>query len=119
MTSGGQYGTASGFGARPGGKGRRWEVRWYDNLRVQHARRFEKESEAKEFLADLVTAQRTGTYTDPKAGRYIVSSLAASWLDGQVHLKPSTLHRYRGVVDKYVLPRWGRVRVADIRQSDV
>jgi hypothetical protein len=41
------------------------------------------------------------------------------WLALQVQLKPTTMVRYEGILRRQILPRWGVVPLARIRQSDV
>jgi integrase len=48
-----------------------------------------------------------------------VGEWAERWLVSQVHLNPSTLERYAGIVREYVVPRWGRVRLSDVAHADV
>src|SRR5215212_10226955 len=44
---------------------------------------------------------------------------AQRWCDGLVHLKPSTLERYRGIVNTRIVPVWGSWQIARITPNDV
>jgi len=48
-----------------------------------------------------------------------VSEWSERWLAAQGHLKPSTRARYEGILDKQVLPRWGRITLTAVRHVDV
>ena len=51
--------------------------------------------------------------------RTLLSELAEEWLGAQTHLRPSTRDGYRRALDKQILPRLGRVRVAQINEDDI
>jgi integrase len=44
---------------------------------------------------------------------------AREWLAAQHHLRPSTRERYRWAIEVRLIPRFGRFRLADIREDDV
>lgn len=60
-----------------------------------------------------------GSYVDPVLARITVGEWAQRWLDGQVHVKPSTHERYAGILRKQVLPRWARARLSDLTHAEV
>nr|WP_245570884.1 site-specific integrase [Glaciibacter superstes] len=45
--------------------------------------------------------------------------MAREWLASQLQLKQTTLSGYRHSLEKHVLPRWGKVRLADVAHGDV
>jgi integrase len=101
---------------RPDGS---WRARYRDPAGKEHARHFPRKVDAQKWLDSVTSAVVTGTYTDPKASGVIVAEWASTWLAGQVHLKPSSLTRTRGVVRGYLVPRWGALKLRDISHADV
>jgi integrase len=102
-----------------GTKGKRWQTCWVDSRGIQRSRCFATEAEAGDYLDEITTQRRTGTYVDPKLGRAAVGSLAAKWLEIKVNVTPKTLERYREIVTSYVEPEWRKAQVADVMPSDV
>ena len=79
---------------------------------------------ARARAAEIVTLARTGRdlegKTPRKAGGATMADLARRFLDEYAadHLKPSTAALNRKIVEKRILPRLGRRRVADIGRAD-
>ena len=96
-----------------------WRARYRDTAGKEHSRHFGRRVDAQAWLDAVTTAVQTGTYTDPRRGRVSVGEWSARWLDGQVHLKPSTHERYAGILREHVVPRWRDVRLADVEHSAV
>ena len=60
------------------------------------------------------------TFIDPRSGDVLVRTLGEAWLlDQQSILKPSTFHSIDSSWRVHVEPRWGKVKVADVRHSDI
>ena len=80
---------------------------------------------ARARAAEIVTLARTGRdlegKTPRKAGGATMGELARRFLDEYAadHLKPSTAALARKIIEKRILPRFGRRRVADIGRADV
>lgn len=101
------------------GKGSRWLVRWRDPSGTQRKKAFRLKADAEDFAGTVRQDMRAGSYIAPDAGKILVEEWARRWLDAQGHLKESTLARTRGVVDKHIVPRWGRIPLAGVTYSDV
>lgn len=99
--------------------GRRYTVRYRrpDNTQTQK-RGFTTKKAAEQYLASVETAKHRGEWMDPSRSKVPVTDIAEEWFKRQVQIKPSTLSGYRQSLDKYVLPKWGRWRLADISHSD-
>lgn len=97
----------------------RWRARYRDAAGKEHSRHFVRRVDAQTWLDDVAAAVRTGTYADPRRGRVTVGDWAPRWLEGQVHLKPSTQDRYAGILREHVLPAWSTVQLVDVTHSDV
>ncbi len=101
---------------RPSGQ---WRARYRDPAGKEHARHFDRKVDAQRWLNSVTAAVETGTYVDPRAGRITVREWAQTWLDGQAQLKPTTRSRYRGILDRHVLPPWGPVQLVAVSHADV
>jgi integrase len=98
----------------------RYQARFRDANGREHSQRFDKKKQAQEWLDGITTAQRTGAYCDPRAGRITVAALAPTWLQIKAGVvKPKTLAGYESLLKVQVLPRWGRVQVATITTADL
>jgi integrase len=100
--------------------GRRYRVRYRTPDRRQTDKRgFKTKREAEDFLASVEVSKMRGDWVDPTRARITVGDWASSWYDAQLHLKQTTLSGYRYSLDRHVLPRWGRLRLADVGHADV
>jgi integrase len=85
----------------------------------QRNKSFKRKVDAEHFLTTIDNGKLTGGFVDPQLGRLLFGAWAHSWLASQVQLKPSTLHRYEGIVRTHLLPRWAGVRLADLSHSAI
>ena len=96
-----------------------WRAHYRTPAGAQRNKTFTRKIDAERFLATVETSKITGSFADPALGRLTVAEWSTRWLEAQGHLKPSTRERYAGILREHVLPRWGRVRLADVRPSEV
>jgi integrase len=101
---------------RPDG---RWRARYRDVEGKEHSKHFSRKIDAQRWLDAVITTVVTGTYTDPKAGRVTIDVWADVWLAGQTHLKPTTLERYRNIVDVHIRPKWKTLTLSDVTHAAV
>jgi integrase len=101
---------------RPDGK---WRARYRDPAGREHARHFRRKIDAERWLASTETSKARGEWIDPALARMTVGEWATRWLDAQVHLKPSTAARYRGVIDCQIRPTWDRVQIGRVTHEAV
>jgi integrase len=100
--------------------GKRYRVRYRTPDRRQTDKRgFKTKREAELFLAGVEVSKVRGEWVDPTRSRVTVGEWATSWLDAQLHLKPTTLSGYRQALDKHVLPAWGRHPLTAVQHADV
>ena len=102
---------------------RNGQLSWRAHYRTpdghQRNRTFPRKLDAERFLTTVESAKLTGSYIDPALARLTVGDWSARWLEGQAHLKPSTLERYAGILREHIVPRWGRTKLAEVTHSDV
>ncbi len=103
------------------GSGRRYRVRWRDDQQKQVEKKgFRTKREAELYLAHTAVSRSNGSYTDPGEARITVGALGVEWLRNKKHaLKASSFSSLDTSWRVYVLPRWGDVRIGDIRASHV
>ena len=94
-------------------------ARWYDPDGNRVSKSFSREKAARDWQARVDGSKVAGEYIDPRRGKITGSAMADLWLANQGHLKPSTLERYRGIVEKYVRPRWGNVPLSKLSHADI
>jgi integrase len=94
-------------------------ARWYDPDGNRVSKSFSREKAARDWQAKVDGSKVAGEYIDPRRGKITAGGMADLWLTTQGHLKPSTLERYRGIVEKYVRPRWGDVPLSKLSHADI
>lgn len=102
------------------GSGRRYRVRYRTpDHRQTDKRGFATKREAELFLASVEVAKARGEYVNAEDARVSLDDLGAAWLSHQTHLKPSSLRPLQIAWRVRVRPRWGAVRLSEVRHSDV
>jgi integrase len=97
------------------GRGRpRWRARYRDPSGRERSRSFARKVDAERFLVGIEDAKLRGAYVDPAAGRIGIGEWAERWYLTTAHLKPSTRHDYRMLLDHQVLPAFGDWTLASI-----
>ena len=80
---------------RPNGS---WRARYRDEQEREHSRHFSRKVDAQDWLDSIVTAQRTGTYVDPRSGKVTLASFFEDWSTRQVWAS-ATLRAARNAVN--------------------
>jgi integrase len=96
-----------------------WIARWRSPDGRQHKKSFQRKVEAQRWLDQLQAELHQGLYIDPAAGKALVAVYAKRWLGNLTHLKPSTLERYKGIVNTHIIPVWGGWQLGRIAPGDV
>lgn len=100
--------------------GKRYLVRYIKPDRSQGGKRgFLTKRDAEAYLATVEVAVTTQQYIDPGDARIQIRELGTIWLqDQQAVLKPSSMHPLESCWRIHVEPRWGEVKVSEVRYSD-
>jgi integrase len=95
-----------------------WRARYRDLAGREHARHFDRKTDAQRWL-DTVTADLlTGRYLDPRAGRATFETFATSWLQAQTS-DVATRAAVESRVRNHLLPTFGPMELRAIRPSAV
>lgn len=94
-----------------------------DGVRHLAPQTFRTKADANSFLANVETDIFRSQWIDPKAGTITVRAYAEKWLAagvGRGRIRPTTEAKYRGLLDRHILPTFGdsqmgKVKVAHVR----
>lgn len=106
---------------REGKTGRSYQVRWVDPDGQERAKTFSRKGPADVFLRKVEREMDTGEYVDPSRGDTPYATwVEDGWWPGYAPtLGDSTRIRYRGILDNYLLPRFGDTKLSRLRQEDI
>lgn len=100
--------------------GTRYRVRYRKPNGAQTDKRgFKTKRDARQYLADVSVKKSEGAYVDPSKGKILVYDLGQRWLEGQTHLKPSTMKAIDSAWRIHVQPKWGDWAVSKIDHSEI
>lgn len=98
---------------------RRWQARYYDADGKEHAKNFERKTDADNWERDQRASVRAGTHVDPAAGQETFGKYVARWLANKRRLRETTRTNYESIIDSRYKPLAGRqmrgIRTADIQ----
>jgi integrase len=97
----------------------RWYARYRDPVGEQRTKTFDRKVDAERFLTSVESSKLSGSYVDPTRARMTIGEWSSHWLEAQAHLKPSTKERYEGILREHVLPRWAKMRLADVSHAEI
>jgi integrase len=100
------------------GRGKRWRVRWVDNLGNGRERLFERKADADRYDANVRADLSRGQYIDDRDGRITVAALADRWRADQLHID-STAIRVEHAIRLHIVPSLGQMQVGQVRPSKV
>lgn len=104
---------------RPQADGGGYQVRFYAPDGSRRSKTFAKIKDAEQFATKSEADKLRGQWLDPKLAKTPFEEVAAIYLDGLVHLAPSTRMKVEGHLRNYILPTFRRFQVANINPSDV
>jgi len=96
----------------------KWRARYYDEGNKQHARHFDRKTDAQQWLDEVTATLVTGMYVDPRAGRVTVRQYAQAWEESQV-VSDGTARIIDNALRVHILPALGDRQMATILRSDV
>lgn len=96
-----------------------YEVRYYDAHGRRRGKTFKRREDAKRWMALNEAAKVRGEWIDPRDAATLFADVAEAWFAGTASLKPKTRVGYRQILDRHVLPAFGRRPIAKIAPTDV
>lgn len=95
-----------------------WRARYRDAAGKEHARHFERKTDADKWLATQSAAVIAGTWIDPRQGRVTFKEYAEQWSTSQVW-RPNTKSRVKSSLNRHIYPKLGPRPLASIRPTEV
>jgi hypothetical protein len=96
----------------------RWQARYYDQTGKQHARRFDRKTDAQQWLDQQTSALVTGTHVDPRTARQTVDQRCDTWLAGYGFRAAGTVRQARVHV-RLIREAFGTMPLSSVRPSAV
>lgn len=102
-------------------RGNKWRARMPDplNRHRQLERRFALKGEAEDWLTNQQHSAKTGTYIDPTHAQRTLGDVVAEWRGTWTDLEPKTKAGYESILNKHVLPAFGKAPIANITPDAV
>ena len=100
----------------------RWQARFRDpetRLTRTAPNTFPTKTEASRWLSIIEADMTRGLWHDPKRGDVLFGEVAEQWYATKLHLRPSTQHIYRTLLDRHILPTFAERPVGAITTLDV
>jgi integrase len=121
MGGGNTKGTRRRFGAVRKLPSSRWQARYLgpDDIMRPAYRTFATKTEAERWLTRTGAEIIEDSWVDPDAGRVPLGEYAGDWIEERPGLRPKTVQLYRFLLGRHLVPAFGRVAVADIREAQV
>lgn len=94
----------------------RWRARYVDEHGEEHAKNHPTKVDATRWLDQQISSIITGTHVDPHS-RLTVGDVAANWSATLGHLSAKSRYNKLSNLNHRVLPRWGEVRIRDVKPS--
>lgn len=104
--------------AKKHGRGKRWRVRWNDDVGEPQERMFERKPDAVAFDLAMRSAVSRGVYVDPNAGKKLVREYGEEWRAIQIHVG-NTEERVERTLRLHVYPTLGDLQLMQVRPSRI
>jgi integrase len=95
-----------------------WRVRYRTDSGYGSVPGFDSHETALEYLQDMRTNQRRGTWLDPARAKTRLDAWVGRWIE-TIDVETRTDENYRRCLRLHILPRWGHLALGDISASAV
>lgn len=99
-------------------RGDRWRARFRDLDGVEHARHFDTKKAGAVWLAEQQVLLARGAWVDPAGAKVSFEKYARWWVRTQP-CRPSTLERRRSIVERHLVPRFGRFQLGALPRREI
>ena len=96
-----------------------YRVRYRDPAGAQRSKVFTRRVDADRWSTENEAAKLKGAWIDPVAGRVLFDEQAERWFATKSALQHTTKRDYRKLLDQQVLPRFGKVPLAEVTTFQV
>lgn len=96
----------------------KWRARYRDSSGREHAKHFDRKTDAQRWLDEVTASVVTGQYVDPNAGRVTFRAFAEQWRAAQVH-RPSSQAHVETMLRRHAYPTLGDRPLSTILPSEV
>jgi integrase len=79
---------------------------------------FALRGDASRWLASIQRDLERGDWIDPAFGTITLGDYAATWL-AQRTLRPRTVELYQGLLDRYIVPKLGKIELGELSPRDI
>lgn len=98
----------------------RWQASyWHEGERHAAPNTFAAKADGSAWLSTVETDVVRGAWVDPRKGRETLTECANGWMDRRPDIGPRTREKYRGLLDRHILPTLGRCELAALQVSAV
>ena len=97
----------------------RWRARYRDPSGGSRSRTFSTKAEARRLLDSVGADMQRGQWVDPAGGRIRLEEWAETFLRTTPEIDSNTRATYARDLHRFVLPRFGSLRLSRIRPGDI
>src|SRR3954468_7632962 len=97
----------------------RYDVRYRSPNGTMRTRTFARKIDAQTFADQVETDLDRGDWADPRLGRELVKAYAKRWIASKPQLRPRTRDEYQTIIDRFVVPEFGTVSLAQVSTEQV
>jgi hypothetical protein len=97
----------------------KYRVRYRDPLGRSHSRTFRRKADAERFAGEIEVDKDRGQWIDPRGADVPLAQWVAKFMSLARSLAPTTQQAYRRDLDRYILPRFGAVRLGRLAPEEL
>ena len=97
----------------------RYRVRYRDPSGASRSRTFRRKADAERFAREVEVDMDRGQWIDPRGADIALEQWVETFLTFAQSLSPTTVQTYRRDLDRYILPRFGSVRLARLSPEEI
>jgi integrase len=97
----------------------RYRVRYRDPAGASRSRTFTRKADAERFAREVEVDMDRGQWIDPRGADIALEQWVETFLTFAQSLSPTTVQTYRRDLDRYILPRFGAVRLGRLSPEEI
>jgi integrase len=96
-----------------------WQARYGAPDGSERSKRFDRKVDAENWIKANGADIARGLWVDPKSGQIPFRVYANAWMDQRNEIRATTSAKWRGLLDRHILPALGDSHLADVSPSQV